>query len=440
MVKFSSKLKVKIVLEYLSGTSSTLLNRKYNIDGSATVLLWVRMYQKYGINGLINKHSKHAYSYMYKLKVLHWMRLHKSSYPETALHFNISSPSSIFVWERRLENGTLNHMTIKHPLKKNLTKSNIKQIKVLEKENLSLSIQLKYNQLINKYDQYKSIEIINQSFHKIGLSSILRILKIPRSSYYYHKKATLSLDKQLIESEVKKVVSEHKTYGYLRITACLRSKGKIVNHKCVQRIMHKYGLQCKLFSKKKRKYSSYKGQVGHIAPNILHGDFKADYFGQKLTTDVSEFRYGNHSINQKVYLSPVMDLYSDKIIAYSISSPPSVSFTLKALKHALDIVKNNQIKTIVHSDQGVQYQSHEWVNTIKAYNVIQSMSRKGTCLDNAQMESFFHIMKSEMMNVHYDTKESLIQAMKCWIKDYNNNRIKEKLGYQSPNQYLGLIS
>ncbi|WP_353340667.1 IS3 family transposase, partial [Apilactobacillus micheneri] len=81
-----------------------------------------------------------------------------------------------------------------------------------------------------------------------------------------------------------------------------------------------------------------------------------------------------------------------------------------------------------------------WVNTIKSYNAIQSMSRKGTCLDNAQMESFFHIMKSEMMNVHYDTKESLIRAMKAWIKDYNENRIKEKLGYQSPNKYLGLIS
>ncbi|WP_056966924.1 helix-turn-helix domain-containing protein, partial [Apilactobacillus ozensis] len=159
MVKFSSELKLQIVLEYLSGTGSTSLNHKYNIYSSATVIFWVRMYQKYGIKGLIVKTSKQAYSYMYKLKVLNWMRLHKSSYPETALHFNISSPSSIFIWERRLENRTLNHMTIKHPLKKNLTKSNINQIKVLEKENLSLSIQLKYNQLINKHDQYQAVEI-----------------------------------------------------------------------------------------------------------------------------------------------------------------------------------------------------------------------------------------------------------------------------------------
>ncbi|WP_353340904.1 DDE-type integrase/transposase/recombinase, partial [Apilactobacillus micheneri] len=131
----------------------------------------------------------------------------------------------------------------------------------------------------------------------------------------------------------------------------------------------------------------------------------------------------------KVYLSPVMDLYSDQIIAYNISSHPTVKFTLVALNKALSIINNKEIQTIVHSDQGIQYQSHKWVNTIKSYNAIQSMSRKGTCLDNAQMESFFHIMKSEMMNVHYDTKESLIRAMKAWIKDYNENRIKEKLGY-----------
>ncbi|WP_353340433.1 IS3 family transposase, partial [Apilactobacillus micheneri] len=132
---------------------------------------------------------------------------------------------------------------------------------------------------------------------------------ISRSSYYYHKKATLSSFKQAVELEVKQAVNEHKTYGYRRITAYLNNNGKHVNHKCVQRIMHKYSLQCALFSKRKRKYNSYKGQVGHIAPNVLNGNFKSQHFGHKITTDVSEFRYGHNLINQKVYLSPVMDLY-----------------------------------------------------------------------------------------------------------------------------------
>ncbi|UQS85227.1 IS3 family transposase [Apilactobacillus apisilvae] len=305
---------------------------------------------------------------------------------------------------------------------------------------MELSIKLKYKTIIDKHGQTTTIKIINSLFKTTTLSKILDILGISRSSYYYHRKATLSSFKQDIELKVKQAVNEHKTYGYRRITAYLNNNGKHVNHKCVQRIMQKYSLQCTLFSKRKRKYNSYKGQVGHIASNLLNGKFKSQHFGHKITTDVSEFRYGHNLINQKVYLSPVMDLYSDQIIAYNISAHPTVKFTLVALNKALNIINNKEIQTIVHSDQGIQYQSHEWVNTIKSYNAIQSMSRKGTCLDNAQMESFFHIMKSEMMNVHYDTKESLIHAMKAWIKDYNENRIKEKLGYQSPNQYLGLIS
>ncbi|WP_353340263.1 IS3 family transposase, partial [Apilactobacillus micheneri] len=116
----------------------------------------------------------------------------------------------------------------------------------------------------------KTIKIINSLFKTTALSKILDILGISRSSYYYHKKATLSSFKQAVELEVKQAVNEHKTYGYRRITAYLNNNGKHVNHKCVQRIMQKYSLQCALFSKRKRKYNSYKGQVGHIAPNVLN--------------------------------------------------------------------------------------------------------------------------------------------------------------------------
>ncbi|TPR40652.1 IS3 family transposase [Apilactobacillus micheneri] len=189
------------------------------------------------------------------------------------------------------------------------------------------------------------------------------------------------------------MILKHTAYGYRRVTAVLRKSGLNINHKRVQKIMKRNNWQCKLFSRRKRKYNSYKGQVGKIAYNILNGDFTANKFGQKITTDVSEFRYGNEDINHRFYLSPVMDLYSDKIISFNISKHPNVSFTLKALNEAMLNLKSLPYRTIVHSDQGFQYQHHSWANTLKKYNAIQSMSRKGTCLDNAQMESFFHIMK-----------------------------------------------
>ncbi|MCL0319340.1 IS3 family transposase [Apilactobacillus xinyiensis] len=219
-------------------------------------------------------------------------------------------------------------------------------------------------------------------------------MNYPRSVYYYQlKQATLVSSRLEVENKVKSLVIKHPTYGYRRLTAVLRKSGLTINHKRVQRIMKRNNLQCRLFSRRKRKYNSYKGQVGHIASNILNGDFTAHKFGQKITTDVSEFRYGNEDINHRVYLSPIMDLYSDKIISFNISEHPTVNFTLKALNAAMISLKQLPYRTIVHSDQGFQYQHHSWSNTLKKYDAIQSMSRKGTCLDNAQMESFFHIMK-----------------------------------------------
>ncbi|UQS85907.1 IS3 family transposase (plasmid) [Nicoliella spurrieriana] len=430
MAKYSSALKLKVVLEYLSGIGSTTLNRKYDIKGSATIYSWVTAYKNFGKSGLIAKHFDQEYSYMYKLKVLKWMHLYQKSYPETALHFNIASPSSIFTWQRRLENGSLYLMNKHKSHQKNvLTNSVVKQIKILKKQNLTLSIKLEYEKLLRNNDRYESVELLIQKFSNVALSKILSSISFPKSSYYYHKKASLSKRNNELDNKVKQAVKSHPAYGYRRITALFNNNGNHVNHKRIQRIMQKYSLQCQLFGKRKRKYNSYRGQVGHIADNVLNGVFSSNNFGEKITTDVSEFRYGNEDINHRVYLSPVMDLYSDKIIAYGINSHPTVALTLKPLIRTLDNIQDTFDHPIVHSDQGIQYQSHVWVQTLKKYGAIQSMSRKGTCLDNAQMESFFHIMKIEMMNKHYDTKKSLIHAMKSWIKDYNDNRIKAKLGY-----------
>ncbi|XIF19965.1 MAG: IS3 family transposase [Acetilactobacillus jinshanensis] len=205
--------------------------------------------------------------------------------------------------------------------------------------------------------------------------------------------------------------------------------------------MQKYHLQCTKFSKKIRKYNSYHGIVIMIFPNLLNRNFKTNLRGRKLVTDVSEFRYGNQDIHHRVYLSPYMDLTTDEVVAYNISNHPTLNFTLKPLIKGLNKFKQLHLsyKTIVHSDQGIQYQSHEWHDTLRQYGAIQSMSRKGTCLDNAQMESFFHIMKAEMMDKHYQTEGQLIKAMKSWIWYYNHIRPKEKLGYRSPIEYRKLL-
>ena len=139
--------------------------------------------------------------------------------------------------------------------------------------------------------------------------------------------------------------------------------------------------------------------------------------------------------NERVYLEPVLDLFNREFLAFNISEHPTVDFALKPLRDALEDLPKRKYRTTIHTDQGFQYQHRHWKNVLKEHRIFQSMSRKATCLDNAAMESFFHIMKVEVMDEHFDTKEQLIQVMTEWIDFYNYRRIKTKLGGKSPVKY-----
>lgn len=229
-----------------------------------------------------------------------------------------------------------------------------------------------------------------------------------------------------------------KKYGYRRMTNALKELGFTVNHKKVLRIMTEHAWLCQAFNRQKRKYNSYKGTVGRIAKNRLRRRFITDRPYQKLVADVSEFRYGNMGQNDRVYLEPIMDLFSGEILAFNISEHPTAEFAIKPLKEVLNSIPDLKYRTTIHTDQGFQYQNGSWQRTLKEHHVFQSMSRKATCLDNASMESFFHIMKVEMMDIHYEKKADLIQSMTEWIDFYNNRRIKTKLNGKSPVKYREL--
>ena len=179
------------------------------------------------------------------------------------------------------------------------------------------------------------------------------------------------------------------------------------------------------------KYRSYKGTIGKIAPNILNRDFKADKPNQKWVTDVTQINIGS----EKLYLSPILDLYNGEIVSYNISKSPNFNQTLDMLDKAF-VKIGDQTNLILHSDQGWQYQMKKYQNKLKEKGIIQSMSRKGNCLDNAVMENFFGIMKSELL---YPNKFEDIEVFKKelieYIDYYNNKRIKLKLKGLSPVEY-----
>jgi transposase InsO family protein len=251
-----------------------------------------------------------------------------------------------------------------------------------------------------------------------------------RSVFYYHFKRLNSADKYVDERDaVKSIFHEHKgRYGYRRVTAEMRNRGFAINHKTVQRLMGEADLKCRI---RKVRYRSYKGDVGETAPNIIARDFTADAPDRKWATDVTQINIGS----VKLYLSPILDMFNGEIISYNISRCPNLEQIYDMLNKAFARHRNLD-GLILHSDQGWQYQHAGYRKRLQDHHIIQSMSRKGNCLDNAMAENFFGIMKSELLYAgKFESPEGFIKALKEYIEYYNNKRIKYRLKGKSPVQY-----
>ena len=264
---------------------------------------------------------------------------------------------------------------------------------------------------------------------------------------YWQKRFDRKNQNQEFEQKILEIRKNNKDFGYRRIYGELRKQGLIVNKKRVQRIIQKLGLQVMSFTRKSRKYSSYKGKVGKVAPNRIHRRFETHIPHQKITTDTSEFKYyeidekGRMNI-RKLYLDPFMDMCNREIISYGISQKPSAESIMDALNKTIEKTEDCKYRRTFHSDQGWAYQMKAYVRTLKENKIFQSMSRKGNCHDNSVMENFFGLIKQEMYyGVVYYSYEELKSAIEKYIKYYNEKRIKEKLGWMSPVEYrLSLLA
>lgn len=258
---------------------------------------------------------------------------------------------------------------------------------------------------------------------------------------YWQKRFDKVNPDECLEQSILQIRKENKDFGYRRIYGDLRKQGLIINKKRVQRIVQKLGLQVTSYTRKSRKYSSYKGNVGSIALNRVRRRFESSIPHQKITTDTTEFKYyefdnKGRMVIKKLYLDPFMDLYNREIISYGISPKPSAASILDALSEAIKITSDCKYRRTFHSDQGWGYQMKAYTFALKENRIYQSMSRKGNCYDNSVMENFFGIMKQEMYyGVVYYNYEELKDAIVKYISYYNEKRIKEKLGWMSPVEY-----
>jgi putative transposase len=262
------------------------------------------------------------------------------------------------------------------------------------------------------------------------LALLLKIAGLARSTFYYQAKAIRAGDKQAnLKAMISASYSRHKgRYGYRRVTAELRQQGIGVNHKKVQRLMQGLGLKSLV---RPKKYRSYRGEGNAAVANVLERNFEAKRPNQKWVTDVTEFNIKG----DRLYLSPVLDLFNGEVIAYQMSSTPQYDLVGKMLEEAMHKLGPTETP-ILHSDQGWQYQLNAYRRKLELHGITQSMSRKGNCLDNAAMESFFGILKSEYFYLEkVDNIEDLKAGIRRYIHYYNHDRIKTKLKGLSPVQY-----
>ena len=264
--------------------------------------------------------------------------------------------------------------------------------------------------------------MIEKLRREFKLELLLDIAELARASFYYHRKRQYQPDKYGEEKNaIIAIYHENKgRYGYRRITAELCRRGFLLNHKTVQRLMKVLGLVCRV---RMKKYCSYKGEAGKIAPNLLKRNFEAEKPNLKWVTDVTEFIL----FGQKLYLSPILDLCSRDIVSYTISDRPVLSMVTSMLDRAFGQISDGT-NLILHSDQGWQYQHKQYQQMLNKKGIRQSMSRKGNCLDNAVIENFFGLLKSELLYLQkFDSIEHFKAELIDYLDYYNNRRSKAKL-------------
>ncbi|RGI50713.1 IS3 family transposase [Roseburia sp. OM03-7AC] len=466
MAKYSFEFKKKVVLEYINGEGGTqYLSTKYGLGSNSQLRKWLAAYKEFGDEGLKRSRKKENYSFKKKLSVVELYLSSEISYQDLALQEGITNPSMIVNWGNRFRvagpdalrprkkgrKKTLNTSddnTQNKLVEESSVDTSAEHVKELEEELLKLRIEnaflkeLRRLRLEDKAKMRERQESSAASEDKFKLKDLLSYTGMPKTTYmYWQKRFDRKNPDQEIEEKILEIRKEHKDYGYRRILGELRNQGYSINKKKVQRIVQKLGLQVMSYTRKSRKYSSYRGKIGTVAPNRIRRRFDTHIPHQKITTDTSEFKYyeideKGHVTMHKLYLDPFMDMCNGEILSYGIDQRPSAKNVMDALDKAIETTADCPYRRTFHSDQGWAYQMKAYSHRLKEERIFQSMSRKGNCLDNSVMENFFGLLKQEIYyGVVYYSYEELKSEIERFIKYYNEKRIKEKLGWMSPVQY-----
>ena len=286
---------------------------------------------------------------------------------------------------------------------------------------------------------YKAIDYLNTHRGR-SVKAICVALNLNRSSYYKWKKRKQSKSELLnvqISEYVKDFYEESNgVLGYRQMCININREKidelpHVINVKRVRRLMRILGLKS-VIRKKRPDYVKSTPEI--TAENILNRDFKATVPFEKWLTDVTEFKYYVGPEVKKLYLSAILDLYDRRIIAYKLGDSNNNALVFETFDEATALYP--QAKPIFHSDRGFQYTNKTFHQKIVDAGMIQSMSRVGRCLDNAPMEGWWGILKSEMYYLKkFTNREPLVSAIENYIHFYNTRRYQKRLNCMTPCEH-----
>lgn len=274
-------------------------------------------------------------------------------------------------------------------------------------------------------------EVIHQLKEKFPICALVKVAKVSRAGYYKwlhtSKQRSVRRDKDAsIKSHILAVHLQYPFYGYKRVRTALGREGIVVNAKKVRRLMRE--LRIRSLIRKKRPFYGRKTSV--VFPNVLQQNFWASRPLEKLATDITYIRVGDSF----VYLSAVIDLFNNEVVASSMSERNDMALVQATLDELekLDGVAG----AVLHSDQGFQYTSKGYAKRLISLGITGSHSRRGNCFDNACIESFFSHLKTEEVYLNKpETFDIAKNNVIHYINYYNRDRFQSKLGERSPVEY-----